>query len=346
MDKRYQVFVSSTYADLKEERQKVIRTVMEMDCIPAGMELFPAADEEQFQFIKRVIDDCDYYLLIIGGRYGSIDESGISYTEKEYEYAVSRGLKVIALIHKNPEEIPFGKSEQNPQLREKLGQFRKKVATNRLILFWESATELPGLVAQSIAKTTKLFPAVGWVRANKTASEDMLIEINNLRKQNADFRVQNKNLQVELAKFDSRPALENLAGLQDQFKLFGTYTNNWRNERNQYWAVDLTWKEIFAAVAPYLASFPNDVLVQGILTKAAFAKSEKDGHDAQLNDQLFRTVALQLKALNLVDIQYNQATTGAMLLFWSLTLYGERVMLEVRTVKKVSAPKQVDKNSQ
>jgi hypothetical protein len=47
MDKRYQVFVSSTYADLQHERQRVIQALMEMDCIPSGMELFPAADEEQ-----------------------------------------------------------------------------------------------------------------------------------------------------------------------------------------------------------------------------------------------------------------------------------------------------------
>jgi hypothetical protein len=58
MDKRYQVFVSSTYADLKDERRRVIQTLMEADCIPAGMELFPAADEDQFEFITRVIDDC------------------------------------------------------------------------------------------------------------------------------------------------------------------------------------------------------------------------------------------------------------------------------------------------
>ena len=60
MDKRYQVFVSSTYADLQQERQKVIQALMEMDCIPAGMELFPAADEEQWEFIKRIIDDCGH----------------------------------------------------------------------------------------------------------------------------------------------------------------------------------------------------------------------------------------------------------------------------------------------
>src|SRR6266852_3705735 len=111
MDKRYQVFVSSTYADLREERQRVIQTVIQMDCIPAGMELFPAVDEEQFQFIKRVIDDCDYYLLIVGGRYGSTTAEGISYTEKEFDYAISRGLRVIALVHENPDAIPLGKSE-------------------------------------------------------------------------------------------------------------------------------------------------------------------------------------------------------------------------------------------
>jgi hypothetical protein len=56
VDKRYQVFISSTYADLKGERRAVIETVIQSDCIPAGMELFPAADEEQLTFIKRVID--------------------------------------------------------------------------------------------------------------------------------------------------------------------------------------------------------------------------------------------------------------------------------------------------
>lgn len=53
MDKRYQVFISSTYSDLKEERSKVMQTIMSLDCIPAGMELFPAIDAEQFEFIKK-----------------------------------------------------------------------------------------------------------------------------------------------------------------------------------------------------------------------------------------------------------------------------------------------------
>jgi hypothetical protein len=83
------------------------------------MELFPATDEDQFEFIKRIIDD-----LIIGGRYGSVTTEGISYTELEYEYALERGLKAIALLHEKPEQIPNGKSEQNPELRIRLESFR------------------------------------------------------------------------------------------------------------------------------------------------------------------------------------------------------------------------------
>ncbi|MCK4819106.1 DUF4062 domain-containing protein [bacterium] len=170
MEKRYQVFVSSTYADLKEERQHVTQALIEMDCIPAGMELFPATDEEQWEFIKRIIDDCDYYLLIIGGRYGSTTDEGISYTEKEYDYAVENGLKVIALLHEKPDEIPVGKSDMAPELREKLQAFRGKVSDKRLVKFWTNATELPSLVTLSLSKTIKMFPAIGWVRASAIKS--------------------------------------------------------------------------------------------------------------------------------------------------------------------------------
>jgi hypothetical protein len=140
MDKRFQVFISSAYADLMEERRAVIQSVIELNCIPAGMELFPAASEEQLQFIKRVIDDCDYYLLIIAGRYGSVGADGISYTEKEFEYAVSRGLPVIAFPHENPGHIMFEKSEPDPARRKKLEEFRTKVCTGRVVKMWKNAT--------------------------------------------------------------------------------------------------------------------------------------------------------------------------------------------------------------
>lgn len=108
MEKRYQVFVSSTYEDLQEERREVMQALLELDCIPAGMELFPASSEDQWSLIKRVIDDCDYYLLIIAGRYGSTNDKGISYTQMEFEYALSTGKPIIAFCIKIQIKLKVG----------------------------------------------------------------------------------------------------------------------------------------------------------------------------------------------------------------------------------------------
>jgi hypothetical protein len=338
VDKRYQVFISSTYADLKEERRSVIQTVIEADCIPAGMELFPATDEEQLSFIKRVIDDCDYYLLIIGGRYGSVSQTGISYTEQEYDYAVSRELRVIALIHGNPDEIAFGKSEQDPVLRERLQKFRDKVATGRLVKFWQKPEDLPGLVALSLSKTIRSFPAVGWIRANKAASEDLLNEINELRKESG-------RLKKALADLKTPPLIDDLAGLDEEVTLPGDYHDMYNRGRRS-WNTKTTWREIFAYLSPYLEKYPNEYDVKKTLAAALFARqSTYSGNQPDLDDQSFQTVAVQLRALGLVKITYAPATGMAQSILsstpgiWSLTRTGEQLMIELRTIRSNALPK-------
>lgn len=65
---------------------------MALGDIPAGMELFAAGDESQWTVIKRWIDESDLFMLILGGRYGSIEpQSGKSYIELEYDHALERG---------------------------------------------------------------------------------------------------------------------------------------------------------------------------------------------------------------------------------------------------------------
>ena len=117
MDKRYQVFVSSTYEDLRQERAEVMQALLELDCMPAGMELFPATTEEQWSWIARVIEESDYYMVIVGGRYGTVHPAKhASYTELEYRYAVEIGKPVVAFLHGSPDAIPSGKTEKGPCL--------------------------------------------------------------------------------------------------------------------------------------------------------------------------------------------------------------------------------------
>src|ERR1700682_1811865 len=149
LDKRYQVFLSSTYADLQEERQEVIQALLELDCIPAGMELFPAANDDQWTLIKKYIDDCDYYIVVVAGRYGSIGPGGTSYTEMEYRYALDTEKPVIAFLHKDPGSIAADRSEQSEEGRLKLKAFRE-FAQQKMCKFWDSPSDLGSKVSRSL----------------------------------------------------------------------------------------------------------------------------------------------------------------------------------------------------
>ena len=99
MNKKLQVFVSSTYTDLIEERQAAVEAILDAGHIPAGMELFKAGNESQLKTIYKWIDESDVYMLILGGRYGSVEsKSGKSYTQLEYEYALNRNIPVFTVV--------------------------------------------------------------------------------------------------------------------------------------------------------------------------------------------------------------------------------------------------------
>src|SRR4051794_10453066 len=98
VNKKFQIFISSTYEDLKEERDELIKTCMKMGHIPLGMEMFNAADEEQWLIIRRTIDLSDYYCVIVARRYGSRDKDGTGFTEKEFNYAASKAIPILGFI--------------------------------------------------------------------------------------------------------------------------------------------------------------------------------------------------------------------------------------------------------
>lgn len=102
MKKKYQVFISSTYTDLKQERMAVTQCLLDNDCIPVGMEQFPASGMSQMDYIKKMLDDCDYYILILAGRYGTVDKDGIGFTEKEFDYACEKNIPIMSFVVENP----------------------------------------------------------------------------------------------------------------------------------------------------------------------------------------------------------------------------------------------------
>lgn len=177
MNKRYQIFISSTYKDLVEERRAAMEAIIELDCFPAGMESFPASSQRQFDYISRIIDKSDYYIIIIAGKYGTLSDEGISFTEKEFDYAVEKGIPIISFVKRDITKLSTEFIELVPERRKKLEEFRKKVMDSRMVKMWDDYNELKAAILLSLPKEMNANPQYGWIRGTeKEKTEENLIQ--------------------------------------------------------------------------------------------------------------------------------------------------------------------------
>jgi len=187
MSAKYQVFVSSTYLDLKEQRDQVIKAILEMGHIPVGMEMFSAADEEQWNIIKRQIDQSDYYVIISANRYGSVTSDGTSYTEKEYDYAASTGIPVLGFILDSSSAWPSNFTEIDTKSITSLTAFKEKIK-KRHVSFWKNTDDLYGKCSIALMKAFALYPREGWVRASQVSDAKTNAELARLSAENGELR--------------------------------------------------------------------------------------------------------------------------------------------------------------
>jgi nucleoside 2-deoxyribosyltransferase len=191
--KRLQVFVSSTYEDLKQERQAAVESILSAGHIPAGMELFAAGDESQMEVIKQWIDQSDVYLLILGGRYGSIEpKSGKSYTHLEYEYALEKKKALFACVVTDlAQETRIREHGSNVIEKaepKKLQVFRELVLA-RMSRFWSDSKDIKLAIHETLNELSRRVDLIGWVRPQHGPDMPALAdEIARLSNENGQLR--------------------------------------------------------------------------------------------------------------------------------------------------------------
>lgn len=191
--KKFQIFISSTYLDLQEERQAAVEAILGSRHIPAGMELFKAGNKSQLDTIKKWIDESDIYMLILGGRYGSIEpETGKSYTHIEYEYAIEKGIPVFAVVlsnsflHKKASENSYDVFE-----KENMQQYDefKELVMSKMIKEVCDCKDIQIAIKDSITELEEEYPLSGWIRAAEVEDNTkIVIENNNLLKENSKLK--------------------------------------------------------------------------------------------------------------------------------------------------------------
>ena len=218
--KKLQVFVSSTYVDLQEERQAAVEAILTAGHIPAGMELFAAGDQSQMNVIRRWIDESDVFLLILGGRYGSVDPAtGKSYIHLEYEYALEKGKPLFAVVMKEEyleEKAKIqGLTVIEREHTQKLRAFRDLVLT-KVIKFWKDPRDIKLAIHETMSEYSLREDLTGWIPGDQAVNAGPLAEeIARLVKENA-------SLKEQLAQAPETPRIE---PLKEQLFESGNATN-------------------------------------------------------------------------------------------------------------------------
>lgn len=337
MDKRYQVFVSSTYTDLVEERSEIIQVLLEQDCLPAAMEMFPAANDDQWTLIKEVIDQSDYYIVVVGGRYGSLSEEGISYTEREYDYAVSAGKPVLGFVHGAPETIAAGKTDQDDAAREKLAAFRAKVQT-RLTKEFTSPAELGSVVLRSLSHLIKKQPGEGWVRARHAMTPETTAELADLRARVAQLSLEKLAATqaeeadvVELARGDESVEVDYRLQRSDLFE------ETWEPGTWVY-----TWNQLLRLLGPAMLDEVTEAALRRRLESDLERKLDTGARQVgplaveirvQLEHGAWDQVKMQLRALGLIDKGNKRRAVGDGHMYWRLTERGEHDLVRLLALK-------------
>ena len=365
MEKRYQVFVSSTYRDLLEARQEVMQALLELDCIPAGMELFPAADDDQWTLIKRVIDECDYYIVIIAGRYGSIGPEEKSFTQLEYEYAISQGKPVIAFLHEKPGRLPADNTEKDPEQAKKLEDFRN-LAQKKAVRYWTTPADLGAVVGRSLVKLIKDKPATGWVKADSLPSQEATQEIRELRGQVAELKRALKTVRTTAPK-ETAP----LAQGEDQFEIEYTFKAHGSDSVPYSALYSVSWSQIFLRIAPLMVDWADNFALEKELNRMTeeanmeaiqkdgalkyscpeyapsprhrllgekyHSRSQDDFHPQEFRPQEFRITSIAFDAIKnqLLALRLIKKTGDG----WTLTPRGMTQMAELRAIRKTDFEK-------
>lgn len=327
MAAKYQVFVSSTFHDLTTERDQVIKAVLEMGHIPVGMEMFSAADEEQWQIIARHIDESDYYAVLIAHRLGSITPEGVSFTRKEYEYARSRGIPCLGFVIDDSAPWPTDRVDTAAAAVEGLESF-KTLVKEKPVSFWSNAEDLHGKFSIALMKAITASPRPGWVRASDVTGPEVTAEVVRLSSENALLRAEigaAKDAEARERADELRRTMETLRASKRRLSYRYTKTGAWNTD------AEASLFKVFSKLAPDLIV---EASIQAMASTLAMELRLDRGQpwDIVAFNQL-RAVMADLMTLDLVMPSTRRHAVSDNDEYWSLTKYGVELLKVVRQLR-------------
>lgn len=328
MKKKLQIFISSTYKDLLDERQAAVEAILASNNIPAGMELFKAGNDSQWETIKKWINDSDIYMLILGGRYGSIEpESKKSYTQLEYEYAISRNIPVFATILSenfleqkknnciNPDDIY---EHDNKCLYDEF----KQLVMSKMVKMVNDCKDIKIAIHESITELKEEYDFEGWTRGKSDAAYNNLVEqnsrlveeINELKKEQLQKVIKQDHTICIESEFWNKFNILNVSGMRG-------YLEDRYDEQ-----INVTTSQLFKIIAPLITTPTRSAKVKEDFEQSIKEIYYKDYYSLIVEDNQFQNIKVLLYSKQL--IQLSQGSNASELI--ELTQDGKSTLFKMK----------------
>ncbi len=327
MNTRYQIFVSSTYSDLKEERESVINELTRVGYIAVGMEQFPATDEERLEYIQKIIDELDYYVVIIRGKYGSLANDGISFTEKECDYALDTKKPVLAFLFKNPDQLRVAETDIDPEKARKLDAFKKKLEARQIVKYWEDGSQLVNDIKDSIRDIERRRPGVGWIRGDQALDPKVYKDLDDERRQNKELREKLEGIGKAEIVFPSH-----LEHGRDIFEIEYSVTHGMSADPIKAQTLKISWEELCIELEKFIYSDTDEDTIKRGLLQIIARKQIINSGNILLRDSYIEQIRYQFEALELID-----AVRRRVDIVWTFTGKGRRYISHLKALKRPPA---------
>lgn len=145
------IFISSTYKDLKDYREKASSVIRRMGHIDVAMEYYGAEDKRPLDKCLEDAAKCDFYIGIFAWRYGYIP-TGYEKSITELEYRKARECNKPCLILLLKEDAPWPMTFVEKENLSRIEDLRRELSNNHMPASFSSIDELGERVAEAIYK--------------------------------------------------------------------------------------------------------------------------------------------------------------------------------------------------
>lgn len=154
MTRQLTVFLCSTYADLAEERDRVLDAVRRLQLQHDSMEFFGARAGLPIETCLAEVRRSDVLVVVVGHRYGSlVPDLGISFSEAEYREGQRLGKPCLVYLRDENAPVLPKDFERDPEKLRLLDRWKDTLSTRHTIAKFSNAQELAVQVTADLGRT-------------------------------------------------------------------------------------------------------------------------------------------------------------------------------------------------